>query len=297
MDARQRKIFFLLRLDISDNPIQELPIELGIEMLPSKPKSVIIVGAGPAGYFAALQLIKLGLKPIVLDRGKDVQQRRRDLRAIQQESIVNPHSNYCFGEGGAGTYSDGKLYTRAHKRGNIKHILETFVAHGAKSNILIDAHPHIGSNKLPNIVTAIRQTIEKFGGIVSFDSHVVDLILVDGKIKGAITADEEKYMAEALILATGHSARDIYKLLHEKQIRMEAKDFALGVRIEHPQSIIDYAQYKQKSRHKNLPAASYKLACQIEGNGVLFFLYVSWWAHCSCSYGTRGDCREWDEFV
>jgi len=237
---------------------------------------VIIVGAGPAGYFAALQLIELGLKPIIFDRGKDVQERRRDLRAIQQEGIVNPDSNYCFGEGGAGTYSDGKLYTRSKKRGKIEPILRLLVEHGATSDILVDAHPHIGSNKLPKVVANIRATILEKGGEIHFDSKVTDFILeqkASGErlIKGVVVNDKTEHFASSIILATGHSARDIYSLLYNKKIRLEAKAFALGVRIEHPQSLIDQIQYRQKNRDINLPAASYSVVCQVEKRGVFSF--------------------------
>ncbi len=237
----------------------------------SQAPPVIIVGAGPAGLFAALELIEAGLKPIVLDRGKDVQSRRKDLRAIQQFGIVDKHSNYCFGEGGAGTYSDGKLYTRSHKRGNIEKPLKILIEHGASTDILIDAHPHIGSNKLPRIVANIRETILKYGGEVRFESYVSDFILSKGKMKGVVIQDEEEVMAQGVILATGHSARDIYSLLHQKGIRIEAKPFALGVRIEHPQPLIDQIQYGQQKREDNLPASSYRLACQVEGRGVFSF--------------------------
>ena len=239
---------------------------------------VIIVGAGPAGYFAALELIELGLKPIIFDRGKDVRTRRRDLKAIQQFGEVNPHSNYCFGEGGAGTYSDGKLYTRSHKRGNIVKSLRLFVEHGAVSDILVDAHPHIGSNKLPKIVANIRETILKYGGEIHFDSHVTDFVfsqkksMTHGKkIQGVVVNDKEEHLAETVILATGHSARDIYKLCDDRGIRLEVKPFALGVRVEHPQSLIDKIQYRQEYRDENLPASSYRLACQVGGRGVFSF--------------------------
>jgi len=241
-------------------------------------KRVIIVGAGPAGYFAALELIELGLKPIIFDRGKDVRARRKDLRAIQQFGEVNPHSNYCFGEGGAGTYSDGKLYTRSHKRGNILKSLRLLVEHGAVSDILVDAHPHIGSNKLPKIVANIRETILKFGGEIHFDSHVTDFIFSQKKsakegraAQGVVVNGKEEHLAEAVILATGHSARDIYQLLHDRNIRLEMKPFALGVRVEHPQPLIDEIQYGQKQREENLPASSYRLACQVGERGVFSF--------------------------
>jgi hypothetical protein len=185
--------------------------------------------------------------------------------------VVNPNSNYCFGEGGAGTYSDGKLYTRSHKRGSIYKALKLLVEHGANPDILVDAHPHIGSNKLPKIVAAIRETILKFGGEIHFDSLVTDLILKDGKIQGLVVNGEKEYLANAVILATGHSARDIYELLHSKGIRLEAKPFALGVRIEHSQKLVDKIQYGQYNREANLPASSYKLTCQVDQRGVFSF--------------------------
>ncbi|MFN3316248.1 MAG: NAD(P)/FAD-dependent oxidoreductase, partial [Raineya sp.] len=238
----------------------------------SKKPSVIVVGAGPAGLFAALRLIELGLKPIVIERGKDVQARRRDLAAINKEHIVNAESNYCFGEGGAGTYSDGKLYTRSTKRGDIRRVLEILVAHGANENILIEAHPHIGTNKLPKIVAELRQSILQAGGEVHFQTKVVDFIIQNHTIKGVITEKEqgqkEEFSGLAVILATGHSARDIFELLAQKNILIQNKPFALGVRIEHPQSIIDSIQYHCENRGKYLPAASYSLVEQISYEGV-----------------------------
>ncbi len=272
IDARGRGVLFQLRVELYfDEIIVPEPSTLDTLHPVHDKAPVIIVGAGPAGYFAALELIELGLKPIIFDRGKDVQTRRRDLRAIQQFGIVDPNSNYCFGEGGAGTYSDGKLYTRSHKRGNIYKAMKLFVEHGAKSDILIDAHPHIGSNKLPEIVSNIRSTIEQYGGAVHFDSTVTDFLIHNGKIKGVIVNEKEEHSAEAVILATGHSARDIYYLLHEKNIRIEAKPFALGVRVEHSQRLIDKIQYKQSSREEALPASSYRLACQVGERGVFSF--------------------------
>lgn len=240
---------------------------------------VLIVGAGPAGYFAALELLELGIQPVVLDRGKDVRARRRDLRAIQQFGIVNPHSNYCFGEGGAGTYSDGKLYTRSDKRGNLRKALRLLVEHGAKPDILTEAHPHIGSNKLPGVVQNIRETILHYGGEVHFGQAVTDFILRDGRMAGVITHAAEagdgpattEWLADAVILATGHSARDIYRLLHARGIAIEAKPFALGVRVEHPQSMVDAVQYRQNPRDEHLPAASYSLVCQVRERGVFSF--------------------------
>ncbi|MBS1516080.1 MAG: FAD-dependent oxidoreductase [Bacteroidetes bacterium] len=234
-------------------------------------KKVIIIGAGPAGYFAALELIEHGIKPVIFDRGKDARTRRKDLRALQQFSIVNPNSNYCFGEGGAGTYSDGKLYTRSHKRGDIDKALKILVEHGANSEILIEAHPHIGSNKLPGVVQKIRESILEFGGEIYFDSKVTDFIIENYSIKGVIVNDKEEHLADAVILATGHSARDIFFLCSKKNIHIEAKPFAMGVRAEHPQAMIDEIQYRQKIRDKFLPASSYKLVTQVNGRGVFSF--------------------------
>ncbi len=273
IDARSKQPIYRLRVEVfsKDIPPAE-PRQLdALKKTTAKSKQVIVVGAGPAGYFAALELLELGLKPIVLDRGKDVRERRKDLRAIQQFGVVNPHSNYCFGEGGAGTYSDGKLYTRSLKRGNYLKVLRLLVEHGANPDILIDAHPHIGSNKLPGVVSNIRETILAHGGEIHFNTLVTDFLMEKGKMIGAIDENRKTYKGSAVILATGHSARDIFKLLAEKNIAMEAKPFALGVRIEHPQSIVDHAQYRQKEREENLPASSYKLVCQVRHRGVFSF--------------------------
>lgn len=272
IDARGSRPFYRVRVAvyIDEAPPAE-PALLDQLRMVDESEAVIIIGAGPAGYFAALELIELGLKPIIFDRGKDVQARRRDLRGIQQFGEVNPHSNYCFGEGGAGTYSDGKLYTRSHKRGDIEKAMRLLVEHGAVSDILIDAHPHIGSNKLPKIVANIRETIRHYGGEVHFDSWVTDLIIEQGRIRGVIVNERDEHRARAVILATGHSARDIYTLLDRKGVRLEAKPFALGVRIEHPQPLIDRIQYNQQTREEHLPASSYRLACQVDGRGVFSF--------------------------
>lgn len=272
IDARGSRPFMRLRirLYIDEKPSPEPALLDALQMVHER-EAVIIVGAGPAGYFAALELIELGLKPIIFDRGKDVQTRRRDLRAIQQFGEVNPHSNYCFGEGGAGTYSDGKLYTRSHKRGSIDKALKLLVEHGADPDILIDAHPHIGSNKLPQIVARIRETILHYGGEVHFDSYVTDFIIDKGRMHGVIVNDRDEHRARSVILATGHSARDIYYLLHRHGITIESKPFALGVRIEHPQPLIDQIQYNQSPREEHLPASSYRLACQVDGRGVFSF--------------------------
>lgn len=229
----------------------------------SNAAQIVIVGAGPAGMFAALRAIELGVKPILIERGRDVRGRRRDLAAINKDHIVNPESNYCFGEGGAGTYSDGKLYTRSKKRGEIKRILDIFVSHGASEEILVDAHPHIGTNKLPKIVTELRETILRAGGEVLFETKVVDFLIEENEIKGVITQAGDKIMGLGVILATGHSARDIYDLLHNKNILIEAKPFALGVRIEHSQNLIDRIQYHcQIDRGPYLPASAYSLVHQ-----------------------------------
>ena len=275
LDARFRPPAYLLRIQVSEGePWPSEPIFL--ENLPDVTNSqeVHIIGAGPAGYFAALECIRHGLRPVVIERGKDVQTRRRDLRAIQQDGIVNPHSNYCFGEGGAGTYSDGKLYTRSGKRGDIESVLKILVECGAHPDILIEAHPHIGSNKLPGIIASMRNKIEAHGGSVLFDSFVSDII-VEGessrRIKGLVLHDKEKLKTEHVILATGHSARDIFSLLKQKGIKIEAKPFALGVRIEHPQSFVDSCQYGLPSRGELLPAASYALNVQSGKRGVYSF--------------------------
>jgi uncharacterized protein len=234
-------------------------------------QTVIIIGAGPAGLFAALQLIELGIKPIILERGKDVRARRRDLAALNKEGEVNPESNYCFGEGGAGTYSDGKLYTRSTKRGDVNRILNLFAHFGAEEKILYEAHPHIGTNKLPHIITAMRKKIMDCGGDFLFEKKVTDFIIKNGTITGVKTADDNLFEAAAVILATGHSARDIFELLHEKKILIEPKPFALGVRAEHPQAIIDSSQYHCAVRGDYLPPASYSLVQQVDGKGVFSF--------------------------
>ncbi|MGN7205731.1 NAD(P)/FAD-dependent oxidoreductase [Pedobacter sp. SAFR-022] len=289
IDARSRVVIYRLQVRVF---IDEVPQpENDVVKYPNvaDKKSVLIVGAGPAGLFAALQCIQNGFKPIVLERGKDVKQRRRDLAAINKQGLVNTESNYCYGEGGAGTYSDGKLYTRSNKRGDVNQVLEIFVQHGAKEDILIDARPHIGTNKLPQIITAIRETILEAGGEVQFDRKVTDLILSSGKIKGVIVNDGEKLLADAVILATGHSARDIYELLHRKNILVEAKPFALGVRIEHPQAIIDAAQYHCDIRSPFLPPANYSLVEQVEERGVFSF--------CMCPGGIIAPCATYKEEI
>ena len=238
----------------------------------SKAKPIHIIGFGPAGMYAALRCIELGFKPIVLERGKNVQDRRRDLKAINQDHFVNEDSNYCFGEGGAGAYSDGKLYTRSLKRGDVRRVFENLVYHGATDQILVDAHPHIGTNKLPKVVQNIRETILKYGGEIHFETRVTDFTVKDQEIKAVQLKNGEEITVDKVILATGHSARDIFYLLHKKQIALEAKSFAMGVRVEHPQHIIDSIQYHcSGERHELLPAASYGLVQQVNERGVYSF--------------------------
>ncbi|WP_421754589.1 NAD(P)/FAD-dependent oxidoreductase [Croceimicrobium sp.] len=237
----------------------------------SKATEVHIIGFGPAGMWAALRCLELGFKPIVIERGKDVRSRRRDLKAVNRDNLVDSDSNYCFGEGGAGTYSDGKLYTRSKKRGNMQRILDSLVEHGAVEDILFEAHPHIGTNKLPKIVQAIRETILKYGGEVHFETRLTDLVQEGNRITEIRTSDGKTWPVQALIMATGHSARDVYYLLHEKGIRLEAKPFAMGVRVEHPQKLINKIQYHGNDYDEILPAASYKLVQQVEGRGVYSF--------------------------
>ena len=274
IDARSRQQIWvnLTLITFIKEPISKRFIEpLLFPTLASNAKEVIIIGAGPAGLFAALECIQLGLRPIIIERGKDVRARRRDLASLNKEGIVNRESNYCFGEGGAGTYSDGKLYTRSNKRGSIDKILKIFYQFGADENILYEAHPHIGTNKLPHIITAMREQIEASGGKVLFEKKLVDFVIENDTIKEIITADGDRMKAAAYILATGHSARDIFTLLFEKNISIEAKPFALGVRVEHPQSAIDAIQYHCLTRDPNLPPASYSLVEQVSERGVFSF--------------------------
>ncbi len=234
-------------------------------------KPVVIAGAGPAGLFAALHLLEQGIKPIILERGKDVRQRRRDLALLNKSGILNPESNYCFGEGGAGTYSDGKLYTRSHKRGNIMRVLQLLHYFGADERILYEAHPHIGTNKLPHIIVSMREAIVAAGGEIRFDTRLTDIIIKNDSVAGVVTAQGYTIDCGQLVLATGHSARDIFYLLHAKGIAIEAKPFALGVRVEHPQEMIDAARYHCERRPEWLPPAAYSLVQQVGGKGVFSF--------------------------
>jgi len=272
IDARSRQAKVILQLEVFIDQQVQLPQAFDPQLRDvAHAPHVVIVGAGPAGLFAALRLINLGIKPIVIERGKDVRSRRRDLAVMNKEGIVNSESNYCFGEGGAGTYSDGKLYTRSTKRGNVQRILQLFHYFGAEENILYEAHPHIGTNKLPQIITAIREEIIACGAEVHFNKKLTDIILDQDNITAIKTADGDTIACTTVILATGHSARDVFSLLHAKNILVEAKPFALGVRIEHPQQLVDQAQYHCAVRDAYLPPASYSLVSQEQGRGVFSF--------------------------
>lgn len=273
IDARGKQPWVNLALQVFINePFQPRQIQkFHFREVHRAKKKVVVAGAGPAGLFAALKLIESGIKPLIIERGKEVRARRRDLAALNKEGEVNPESNYCFGEGGAGTYSDGKLYTRSTKRGDVNRILNLFVHFGAEEKILYESHPHIGTNKLPQIITAIRKTIMDCGGEFFFETKMTDLQIEGDKVTGVDTSAGDVIKADAVVLATGHSARDVFRLLHTRKITIEAKPFALGVRIEHPQHLVDRAQYHQLTRDTLLPPASYSLVQQVDGKGVFSF--------------------------
>jgi len=273
IDARGKNVFINLTAEASfGEPFQpQLPPQIIFKQVTPSSKKVIIIGAGPAGLFAALKLLEAGIKPIILERGKNVQERRRDLAKLNREGIVNPESNYCFGEGGAGTYSDGKLYTRSNKRGDINRILSLFVQFGAGDHILYEAHPHIGTNKLPGIISAMRECILAHGGEVWFGQKVTDILHHNHIFYAVKTASGDQFDGDALILACGHSARDVFRLFTSSNILIQPKPFALGVRIEHPQEIIDSIQYHCKQRDAFLPPASYGLVQQVNNRGVFSF--------------------------
>lgn len=272
VDARKKNIRVNLTVEVFSGDEASLP-----ELDPFKPinvslkKEVIIIGAGPAGLFAALRLIELGIRPVIIERGRDVSSRKKDIARISREQIVDPDSNYCFGEGGAGTFSDGKLYTRSKKRGDNSRVLELLCFHGANGNIMYEAHPHLGTDKLPGIISNIRKSILDSGGLFMLEKKLTDLIIEDDSIKGVVISDNQKINSEFVILATGHSARDIYDLCCSRGVELEMKPYAMGVRVEHPQELIDKIQYHGNSRGEFLPAASYNLAKQIDGRGVYSF--------------------------
>lgn len=273
IDARKRQIMIQMTCGVwIDEEPEPLTLHLpGYKDVRNAP-SVVVVGAGPGGLFAALRLVELGLRPIVVERGKDVSTRKVDLAQLQRTHIVNPESNYAFGEGGAGTYSDGKLYTRSTKRGDVRKVFEVFVHHGASEEILVDTHPHIGTDKLPYVIKSMRETIIANGGEVRFETKMTDLIVENGYAVGIEIEGGEQIKGEAVILATGHSARDVYYMLNDKGIALEAKTWAMGVRVEHPQELIDEIQYHSpEGRGQYLPAASYSLVTQVEGRGVYSF--------------------------
>jgi len=272
VDARKRNILINLVIEVfSESEPHSFKIPPFKWQNVSTSPEVIIVGAGPAGLFASLRLIELGLRPVIIERGKDVSSRKRDIARISREQIVNPDSNYCYGEGGAGTFSDGKLYTRSKKRGNNDRILELLCLHGADENILYEAHPHIGTDKLPGIISGIRKSIVDAGGIFLQEKRVTDFIVMNNRMDGVSTSGGEKFFASNVILATGHSARDILEILKKHKLKLEAKSFAMGVRVEHPQELIDTLQYHGSRRGRYLPAASYSLVKQVDGRGVYSF--------------------------
>jgi hypothetical protein len=283
IDARQKQTYINLKIQVfAREQFVEEPIHLPPYPIVKNAPEVVIVGMGPAGLFAALRLIEQGIKPIVLERGKDVKERIKDLKGINVHHIVNEDSNYCFGEGGAGTYSDGKLYTRSKKRGDVNRILELLVGFGAVRDILVDAHPHIGTNKLPAIIARMRAAILEHGGEIHFNTRVIDFLLEGDQLKGVKTLDGETFKADQVILATGHSARDIFELLHQKKIEIELKPIAVGVRVEHAQSLIDKIQYSCEDRGPYLPPSPYSIVKQVDGRGVYSF--------CMCPGGVIAPC-------
>lgn len=283
IDARQKEVYYQLKLEvfINEDYVEEEIIPPSFDIKPNASK-VVIIGAGPAGLFAALRCLESGVIPVILERGKDVKTRVTDLKQLNLHHQVNPDSNYCFGEGGAGTYSDGKLYTRSKKRGDVEKIVKYLVAFGADKNILAEAHPHIGTNKLPGIIKAIRECIVAHGGEIHFNCRVSDVVIKEKEIKGVILQNGSVLESQAVILATGHSARDVYYMMKNKNLLIEEKPFALGVRVEHPQELIDGIQYKRKGRGEYLPPASYSIVKQVNGRGVYSF--------CMCPGGVIAPC-------
>jgi hypothetical protein len=290
IDARKFPVFYQLKVGVYlKDSFTALVFENDYQEVSNASRTVHIIGSGPAGLFAALEALKVGIKPIIFERGKDIKTRRRDLAAINKEGKVNTESNYCYGEGGAGTYSDGKLYTRSKKRGSVQEVLKTLVIHGAPEDIMVDAHPHIGTNKLPQLIENIRAVILENGGEIHFDTKMTDLTVKDDRIDSITLNDSDVIEVENLVLATGHSARDIYTLLSDKKIALEFKSFALGVRIEHSQQLIDKIQYKTEERGEYLPPASYSLVSQVKDRGVYSF--------CMCPGGIIAPCATGEEEV
>jgi uncharacterized FAD-dependent dehydrogenase len=288
IDARKRNPIIILRISVIDIN-EEFPAVHQRTFQHEIKGSAIIIGAGPAGLFAALRLLELGVKPIIIERGKDVRARRRDLVEITRNGQVNEDSNYCFGEGGAGTYSDGKLYTRSTKKGSVVRILETLVQFGANENILTESHPHVGTNKLPQIIANMRDSILANGGEIHFEERAIDFKLSINEIQEVKTSKGNTFQADSILLATGHSARDIFELLHEKKIAIESKPFAIGVRIEHDQRTIDKLQYKCDDRGEFLPPASYSIVTQVNDHGVYSF--------CMCPGGIVAPCATSQEEI
>jgi len=272
VDARKKDIRVILSVEVftKDEPASQL-IKPFIPVNVSGRKEILIVGAGPAGLFAALRLIELGLRPVIIERGRDISARKKDIAGISRDQVVNPDSNYCFGIGGAGTFSDGKLYTRSKKRGDNTRVLELLVHHGAPENILYDSHPHLGTDRLPAIIKNIKNSIIDSGGLVLQEKRVSDLIIESDQVKGLVISGSEKYYSSDVILATGHSATDIYNILYKNGILLEMKPSAMGVRVEHSQELIDRIQYHGNPRGKFLPAAAYNLVRQVDGRGVYSF--------------------------
>lgn len=283
IDARSRQAYYNLKVRLYIGEDFE-PEEITLPDYPnvSNAEEVIIIGAGPAGLFAALELLEKGLKPVIIERGKNAKDRIQDLKGINVQHVVNEDSNYCFGEGGAGTYSDGKLYTRSKKRGDVRKVLELLVGFGAVKNILVESHPHIGTNKLPKIIANMRECILQHGGEIHFNTRVTDLIIDSSSIKGVEAKDGSRFYADKVILATGHSARDIFELLYRKGIEIELKPLAIGVRVEHQQSLIDSIQYNCETRGEYLPPASYSIVKQVKDRGVYSF--------CMCPGGVIAPC-------
>jgi uncharacterized FAD-dependent dehydrogenase len=282
IDARKKEIKIQATFLVTNQPFPKEVNQFNFSKVSQSSPSAVIIGFGPAGIFAAIELLEKGIKPIIFERGKDVRSRRRDLAILNREMIVNPESNYCFGEGGAGTYSDGKLYTRSKKRGDVERVLKAFVQFGASEDILVDAHPHIGTNKLPQIIVAMREAIIECGGEVHFESKLTDVFVEQDSLKAIEINESQKINCSKMILATGHSARDIFYLLDRKGIQIQAKPFALGVRIEHSQALIDKIQYHGRLNDEYLPPAAYSLVTQVENKGVFSF--------CMCPGGIVAPC-------